>query len=152
MRAMSLECSFYTVRAVSGDTRLNRARVLVADDHPVVLNSLGALLSLSFEVVGTVANGEEMISAGMRLDPDVIVTDIAMPGLNGVEVAHRLYEAGSRANIVFLTIHVEREFIDECVAKRVLGYVMKSRMKTDLIPAINAALNGRIFISPLGSR
>jgi DNA-binding NarL/FixJ family response regulator len=131
---------------------LSRARVLLADDHSVMLDRVGGLLSSSFEVVGAVANGQEMISAGIRLNPDVIVADITMPGLTGIEAAQQLREAGSGARFVFLTIHIEHEFVDACVSQGALGYVVKSHMKTDLIPAIKAALTGRTFISPLVSR
>jgi DNA-binding NarL/FixJ family response regulator len=126
--------------------------VLLADDHSVMLDRVGVLLSSSFEVVGAVTNGQEMISAGIRLNPDVIVADITMPGLTGIEAAQQLREAGSRARFVFLTIHIEHEFVDACVSLGALGYVVKSHMKTDLIPAIKAALTGRTFISPLVSR
>jgi DNA-binding NarL/FixJ family response regulator len=131
---------------------LSRARVLLADDHSVMLDRVGGLLSSSFEVVGAVTNGQEMISAGIRLNPDVIVADITMPGLTGIEAAQQLREAGSRARFVFLTIHIEHEFVDACVSQGALGYVVKSHMKTDLIPAIKAALTGRTFISQLVSR
>jgi DNA-binding NarL/FixJ family response regulator len=126
--------------------------VLLADDHSVMLGRVGVLLSSSFEVVGAVTNGQDMISAGIRLDPDVIVADITVPGLSGIEAAQQLREAGSRARFVFLTIHIEHEFVDACVSQGALGYVVKSHMKTDLIPAIQAALMGRTFISPLVSR
>jgi DNA-binding NarL/FixJ family response regulator len=126
--------------------------VLLADDHSVMLDRVGGLLSSSFEVVGAVTNGQEMISAGIRLNPDVIVADITMPGLTGIEAAQQLREAGSGARFVFLTIHIEHEFVDACVSQGALGYVLKSHMKTDLIPAIKAALTGRTFISPLVSR
>jgi len=131
---------------------LSRARVLLADDHSVMLDRVGVFLSSSFEVVGAVTNGQEMISAGIRLNPDIIVADITMPGLTGIEAAQQLREAGSRAEFVFLTIHIEHEFVDACVSQGALGYVVKSHMKTDLIPAIKAALTGRTFISPLVSR
>ena len=126
--------------------------MLLADDHSVMLDRVGGLLSSSFEVVGAVTNGQEMISAGIRLHPDVIVADITMPGLTGIEAAQQLREAGSGARFVFLTIHIEHEFVDACVSQGALGYVLKSHMKTDLIPAIKAALTGRTFISPLVSR
>jgi DNA-binding NarL/FixJ family response regulator len=113
---------------------------------------LGALLSSTFEVVGAVTNGQELVSAGISLNPDVIVSDITMPGLSGIEAAHQLREAGSTAKFVFLTIHVEHEFVDACEAEGALGYVVKSHLKADLIPAIQAALIGRTFISPLVSR
>ena len=126
--------------------------MLLADDHSVMLDRVVVLLSSSFEVVGAVPDGQEMISAGIRLDPDVIVADITMPGLTGIEAAQQLREAGSGARFVFLTIHIEHEFVDACVSQGALGYVVKSHMKTDLIPAIKAALTGRTFISPLVSR
>ncbi len=129
-----------------------RARVLLADDHSVVLDRVGALLRPTFDVVGAVTNGPELISAGMRLDPDVIVADITMPGLTGLEAAHKLREAGSLAKFVFLTVHIEHEFVEACVRQGALGYVVKSRMKTDLIAAIQDALAGRTFISPILSR
>lgn len=125
--------------------------MLLADDHSVMLDRVGVLLSSSFEIVGAVPNAKEMISEGIRLDPDVIVADITMPGLTGIEAAQQLREAGCRAKFVFLTIHIEHEFVDACVSQGALGYVLKSHMKTDLIPAINAALMGRTFISPLVS-
>ncbi|MGA9965940.1 MAG: response regulator transcription factor [Terriglobales bacterium] len=131
---------------------MSRARVLLADDHSVMRDRVGVLLNPSFEVVGAVPNGQEMISAGIHLDPDVIVADITMPGLSGIEAAQQLREAGCRAKFVFLTIHSEHEFVDACVSQGALGYVLKSHMKTDLIPAIKAALMGRKFISPLVSR
>ena len=126
--------------------------MLLADDHSVMLDRVGVLLNPSFEVVGAVPNGQEMIWAGIHLDPDVIVADITMPGLSGIEAAQQLREAGCRAKFVFLTIHIEHEFVDACVSQGALGYVLKSHMKADLIPAIKAALMGRKFISPLVSR
>jgi DNA-binding NarL/FixJ family response regulator len=131
---------------------LNHARVLLADDNAVLLDRVGILLSPSFEIVGAVTNGRELFYAGMSLAPDVIVADITMPILGGIEAAQQLREAGCRAKFVFLTIHIEHEFVDACVSQGALGYVVKSHMKTDLIPAIKAALTGRTFISPLVSR
>jgi DNA-binding NarL/FixJ family response regulator len=127
---------------------LNRARVLLADDHSLVLDRVNSLLSSSFEVVGSVTNGRELIAAGMRLEPDVIVADITMPVISGIEAAHQLRQTGCAAKFVFLTIHADNEFMDACRAEGALGYVIKTRMKTDLIPAIHAALAGQTFVSP----
>jgi DNA-binding NarL/FixJ family response regulator len=107
------------------------------------------MLASLFEVVGTVGSGTAMISEAMRLNPDVIVADISMPDMTGIEAARRLRARGSMARVVFLTIHSETEFIEACLAAGALGYVAKIHMKTDLIPAINAALAGRSFISTL---
>jgi DNA-binding NarL/FixJ family response regulator len=129
-----------------------KTRILLADDHPALLEREAALLGSSFDVVGTASSGEEMLSLAMRLDPTVIVADIMMPVLNGIEAAHRLREAGSRAKVVFLTVHAESEFVQACMAEGALGYVVKSHMGTDLIPAIKAALGGQVYISQSVSR
>jgi DNA-binding NarL/FixJ family response regulator len=126
-------------------------RILLADDHPQVLERVTTLLSASFDVVGTASNGKELLAEATRLDPDVIVADIGMPVLTGIEAAHQLHAAGSRARFVFLTVHSEDEFVRACMGEGALGYVVKSRMKTDLIPAINAAFRGQSYISQLAS-
>ncbi len=125
----------------------NRRRILLADDHPLVLEQVTRFLQPTFEVVGVAHNGVEMISEAIRLSPDIIVADFSMPDLKGIEAARRLREMGATAAIVFLTIHESSEFMEACMAAGALGYVVKSHMKTDLIPAINAALSGRCFVS-----
>ncbi len=127
---------------------LQRPRVLLADDHQLVLQRVTSLLETVFTVVGAAHDGQEMVTQALRLRPDVIVADISMPGLSGIEAAHQLRQQGSTAKLVFLTIHLEDEFLDACLAEGALGYVVKAHLKTDLIPAINAALSGRSFISP----
>lgn len=126
---------------------MNRPRILLADDHRAVLERVRKLLQSLFEVVGSARTGREMVSEAMRLSPDVIVADISMPDLSGIEAAQELRKKGSVAKLVFLTIHASDEFVDACVAEGALGYVVKAHMKTDLIPAINAALSGQSFIS-----
>jgi DNA-binding NarL/FixJ family response regulator len=125
-----------------------RPTVLVADDHPVMLERALSILKPNVEVVGTANNGIALIDEARRLQPDVIVLDITMPTLNGIEAAHELHEIGSMAKFVFLTVHDRLEFVQACIAEGALGYVTKSRMATDLIPAINEALSGHLFISP----
>jgi len=125
----------------------NRLRVLLADDHPLVLQRVTALLQSSFDLVGVAHDGLEMVDEAMRLSPDIIVADISMPELDGIEAAHRLREMGAKAPIVFLTIHDSPEFVEACLAEGALGFVLKAQMKADLIPAINAALSGQRFVS-----
>jgi DNA-binding NarL/FixJ family response regulator len=125
----------------------NRRRVLLADDHLLLLERVTTLLQMAFDVVGVAHNGFEMVDEAMRLRPDIIVADIAMPGLDGIQAAHRLREMGSGASIVFLTVNERPEFVEACLAEGALGFVLKSHMKTDLVPAINAALAGRCFVS-----
>lgn len=94
-----------------------------------------------------VHNGRELITEAVRLNPDVIVVDISMPELDGIQAVHQLREKGSTAKLVFLTIHWEDEFVRACFAEGALGYVLKARMRSDLIPAINAALSNQSFVS-----
>jgi len=87
-----------------------------------------------------------------RLQPDLIVLDISMPGLTGIEAAQELREAKSTAKLIFLTVHERVEFVRACLAEGALGYVVKSRLAVDLLPAIREVLAGRRFISPPVSR
>lgn len=125
----------------------NRLRVLLADDHLLVLERVMALLQSTFEVVGVAHDGLEMVDKAMRLSPDIIVADISMPELDGVQAAHRLQEMGAEVPIVFLTVHESPRFVEACLAEGALGFVLKSQMRADLIPAINAALSGQCFVS-----
>jgi DNA-binding NarL/FixJ family response regulator len=131
---------------------MSKIRVLLADDYRPILESVSRLLGPGFEIVGEAQNGHILVEAALKLKPDVIVTDISMPILNGIEAAKRLREAGSTARIVFLTVILDRDFISTCLAAGALGYVVKARLGSDLEPAIRDAVAGRIFISPaLGS-
>ena len=125
-----------------------RPRVLLADDHSALLRAITALLAPQFEVVGAVADGAALVSEALNLRPDVIVADITMPRLSGIDAAHRLRELASSARIVFLTVHSEEQFVKACLAEGALGYVIKANMKSHLIPAIRAALLGETYISP----
>jgi DNA-binding NarL/FixJ family response regulator len=127
---------------------LDRPRIIVADDHDVMLDTVSALLQPDFEVVGTVNNGGDLIREAHRLRPDVIVLDITMPILNGIEAAHKMREAGLTARLVFLTVHEQSSFVNACFDEGALGYVTKSRLIMDLIPAIRDAISGHHFISP----
>jgi DNA-binding NarL/FixJ family response regulator len=131
-----------------GET-LGHARILLADDHPAVCDLVAALLKQEFEIVGTVANGRDLLDEASRLQPDVVVTDISMPLLDGIVAATQLRASSPAAKVVFLTIHDRPEFVRAALAAGALGYVTKRRLATDLIPAINEALAGRRFISPV---
>jgi DNA-binding NarL/FixJ family response regulator len=125
---------------------------LLADNHGPMIERVSAVLQGDFEIVGNVGTGLDLVSEAGRLQPDIIVLDISMPGLTGIEAAHRLREAGSTAIFVFLTVHERVEFVRACLAEGALGYVVKSRIAVDLVPAIADALAGRRFISPSLSR
>jgi DNA-binding NarL/FixJ family response regulator len=127
---------------------LIRPRVLLADDHPALLEATTALLGHQFEVVGTATDGAKLVSEALRLRPDVIVADITMPVMSGIDAAHELRKRALSVKVVFLTVHSEEQFVEACLAEGALGYVVKSQMKTHLIPAIQAALVGASYISP----
>lgn len=127
--------------------QLSKPRVLLADDHRQFVTMVESLLSSSYEVVGTAPDGQSLFDAARRLKPDVIVTDISMPILSGIEASKRLNESGCTAKLIFLTVHSDADFVRSCLATGALGYVEKSRLMIDLIPAIQEALAGRIFIS-----
>ena len=127
---------------------MERPRVLLADDHPAMLDREVSLLRSSFEVVGIVNDGRALVSEAHRLQPDVIVLDISMPIMTGIEAAHELNQSGSTAKFVFLTVHQEAAFVHKCFSVGGNAYVIKSRMVTDLIPAIHEAISDHSFVSP----
>ncbi len=130
----------------------SRPRVLVADDHRAMLDSLVGLLSGEFEVVATVNDGLSAVAKAALLAPDLLVLDIAMPGLNGIAVAARLKENGSTAKVVFVTNLHDREFVQESLALGEIGFVVKDRIVADLLPAIRKVLAGESFVSPSVAR
>ena len=127
-------------------------RVVLADDLIPVLSTVAKLLEGSFEIVGKACDGPSALETILTLDPDVAVLDISMPGMSGIEVARELRSLGTRAKIVFLTVHEDADILATCIAAGGLGYVVKVLMETDLIPAMNDALAGRGFVSRFSSQ
>ena len=106
------------------------------------------LLEPEFEVVTTARDGREALEKAARLGPDALVLDISMPGLSGIETARQLRATGSRAKVVFLTVHGDPDYIRAALAAGATAYVVKSRLASDLVPALREALAGRSFVSP----
>jgi DNA-binding NarL/FixJ family response regulator len=127
---------------------MGKVRILVADDHAGVRELVESMLEPTFEVIGTVDNGRALVETARRLQPDVIITDISMPILSGIEAAKQLKESGSRAKVVFLNVHSDPDFVRACLNVGACGYIVKLRMDSDLLPAVREALSGRIFLSP----
>ena len=126
---------------------MNKTSVLLADDHPNFPDLIQRLLGPEFEVVGKVNDGRNLIGHALLLNPDLIVTDVSMPLLNGIEAADQLKETDCRSRIIFLSVHTDADVIRRCLATGAYGYVVKTRLATELVPAIREALAGRIFIS-----
>jgi DNA-binding NarL/FixJ family response regulator len=124
------------------------ARVLLADDHPEVIEYLRAVVEREFEVIATVGDGHALVAAAEALAPDVIVTDIAMPGLNGIAAAARILGSNPAARIVFVTVYNNPMLVEKGLAIGALGYVLKLTASDDLVPAIHAVLRGEQHLSP----
>jgi DNA-binding NarL/FixJ family response regulator len=123
-------------------------RIFLVDDNGDMLRDLREELSAEFEIAGTAENGEEAIRGVLRLDPDVLVLDLNMPVMSGLQVASLLREKQPRTKILFLTIHEEPEYISAAFCAGALAYVTKRRLGSDLRPAIREAYGGRKFLSP----
>ena len=127
---------------------VTRARILVADDHEEMQKIVVRLLEGEFELLEPVADGQALLKAASKLNPDVCLLDISMPSMNGIEAAILLKERGSTAKIIFLTVHEDRDFIQAALGIGASGYVFKRRVTSDLSRAVSEALADRIFISP----
>jgi DNA-binding NarL/FixJ family response regulator len=125
-----------------------RVRVLLADDQPSMLAHVARALGSTYDIVGMVGDGLSLLETAARLDPDVIVSDITMPGIDGFGAARSLKRAGCRSRLVFLTVHEDPDFAREALALGGDAYVVKSRLVSDLPSAIQEALAGRTFVSP----
>ena len=125
-----------------------KVRLLLAEDHKEMREMIVRILGREFEVVGAVGDGQALLEAERKAKPDVCVIDISMPILNGIEAAIFLQQKGSIAKIVFLTMHGQAAFLKAALEAGALGYVLKPRMASDLLPAIREAMSNRLFISP----
>ena len=124
-----------------------RARILVAEDHELMRNKVVRLLKRDFEVLDAVTDGEALLEAAARLNPDVCVIDISMPRLNGIDTATHLKKSHSAAKIIFLTIHNDSDSVGAAFKSGAEGYVFKTRMAADLVVAVREVLAGRTFLS-----
>jgi DNA-binding NarL/FixJ family response regulator len=129
-------------------SRVSRPRVLLADDHLLVAEGLKSLLSAEFELVGVVSDGRALVEAARKLRPDVIVADITMPHLNGIDALAQLKQDDEQVRVVFLTMHPEVAYARRALEAGALGYVLKHSAPSELIAAIRAALDGKTWLTP----
>jgi len=127
---------------------MNRPRVLLADDHRMVSEGLKSLLADDFELVGAVEDGHALLAAAKKLRPDVIVADITMPKLNGIDALHLLKKHNPNVKVVFLTMHQDRAYARRALDAGAAGFVVKHAAPDELVMAIQAALKGKTFITP----
>jgi DNA-binding NarL/FixJ family response regulator len=137
-----------TAELAKDDVAMTALRVLLADDHQEMLQTLVGILEDEFQIVGTAENGMRVLELAAKLMPDIVVLDISMPEVNGIEAAWRLREEGSWAKVVFLTAHNDPDLVEAAMSAGALGYVLKSHLATVLVSAIWRASVGKTFISP----
>jgi DNA-binding NarL/FixJ family response regulator len=135
------------VNTATSAEHMGKVRVLLADDHEAILARVRSILCEDFEVVSTVGNGRDAVTEVRRLDPDVLVMDISMPVLDGLQAVSQLRRNRCRTKVVFLTVHEDQDYVDAALAAGASGYVTKSHITSDLVPAIREALNGRTYVS-----
>jgi DNA-binding NarL/FixJ family response regulator len=127
---------------------MTKPRVLLADDHRMVTEGLKGLLTEEFELVGIVEDGRAMIEAARKLRPDVIVADISMPQLNGLDALAALKRDNPDVRVVFLTMHRDAAYARRALEAGASGFVLKHSAPAELVLALRAALQGRTFIAP----
>jgi DNA-binding NarL/FixJ family response regulator len=127
---------------------MNRARVLLADDHRMVAEGLKSILNVEFDLLGVVEDGLAMLEAAKKLRPDVIVADITMPRLNGLDALAQLKKENPRAKVVFLTMHQEAAYARRALDAGASGFVLKHSAPAELVAAIRAALEGKTYLTP----
>lgn len=129
--------------------RMRRPRILLADDHAILLEAFQKLLEPEYEVVGTASDGRELLAAAPKLRPDVIVTDISMPNLNGLDACRKLRKILPEVKVVFLTANEDPDLAAEAIRSGANGYLLKGSAASELFQAIKSVLNGRTYITPL---
>lgn len=122
-------------------------RVFIADDQKEMLRTIAAAIWDEFQIVGMAANGREVLKLVPILHPEILVLDIVMPVVNGIEAALRLKASGSPSKIVFVSVYEDHDFVDAAFAAGAKAYVLKSHLSDDLVPAIESVLKGRSFVS-----
>jgi len=128
---------------------MKRPRILLADDHKIVTEGLKGLLEPEFELVGIVEDGRALLAAAEKLRPDVIVADISMPLLNGIDSVRQIKKAHEEIKVVFLTMHPDVTYAVSAFEAGASGYVLKHSAPTELVTAIRSALRGKTFVTPL---
>jgi DNA-binding NarL/FixJ family response regulator len=145
--ALKLHSSSRTKLTAQRELSMTLRRVVVADDLALVLSAVSALLRESFDIVAMASDGHAALEAILEHEPELAVLDISMPGMSGIDVAREIRRHGNKTKIVFLTVHEDADILASCLTVGGLGYVIKIYMNNDLIPAMNAALRGRVFVS-----
>lgn len=128
---------------------MKRTRILIADDHKMFAQGLQSLLDEEFDLLGIVADGQALVEQALALSPDILLVDISMPVLNGLDAVRRLKEQGSSAKVIFLTMHADDRLLAEAFRCGGVAYVLKQSAGEDLLHAIKQVLAGQKYVTPL---
>jgi two-component system, NarL family, response regulator NreC len=129
-----------------------RPRVLVADDHVIMTQGLGRLLEGEVEIVATASDGQQLVDRARQHRPDIIVSDVNMPGMSGLDAMRRLKADGLRSKFIFLTLHTDSRLASEAMRAGASGYLLKHAAAEELIEAIHAVMAGHTYLTPLMTR
>lgn len=125
-----------------------RARLLLADDHSITLEGMRSVISREHDLIGEVSDGRALVREALRLRPDLIVLDIGMPLLNGIDAARQIRQAWPRAKLLFVSMHSNGMYVREAMSTGASGYVLKTSAAEELLPAIRAVLEGGVYMTP----
>jgi DNA-binding NarL/FixJ family response regulator len=128
---------------------VSKIRIVVADDHEEMLSLVKEVLQPEFEVVAAVRDGRDLLNAVKNFKPDVIIADITMPEMSGIEATRKIVEEDLEARIILLTMHNDRTMVEEGLSAGAKGYVLKLAASQELVPAVYEIIQGRFYISPL---
>ena len=128
---------------------MSKPRILIADDHQILAEGLRSLLAPEFEIVGVASDGRELVAAAKKHRPDVIVADITMPSLNGIDAAVQLRDLGVKAPVIFLTMHRDVAYARRAMEAGAAGFVLKHSIASELVTAVREALQGRTYVTPM---
>jgi DNA-binding NarL/FixJ family response regulator len=129
-----------------------RPRILVADDHAIMVQGLGRLLEGEAEIVATASDGQQLVERARQHRPEIIVSDINMPGMSGLDAMRRLKADGLRSKFIFLTLHTDSRLASEAMRAGASGYLLKHAAAEELIAAIHAVMEGHTYLTPLMTR
>jgi DNA-binding NarL/FixJ family response regulator len=131
---------------------MKKPRLLLADDHTLVLEGLKKILETDFEPVGSAENGRDVLRLAEELKPDVVLLDISMPQLNGIDACKQLIKSTPQAKVIFVTMHADADYVAEAFRAGASGYLLKRSAASELVNAIHEVLKGRCYVTPLVTR
>ncbi len=127
---------------------VSMVRILLADDNSAVLDQISRVLSKDYEIVAALKEGQKVVKECLRLKPDVVILDISMGDISGIDLARELANSGCRSKVVFLTVHEDYDFVKAAIGSGAQAYVIKSRLSADLVSGVEAAIAEKLFVSP----